>query len=65
VRLDNCESAPVASIDIDVARASDAVTVLASVPLAGHGVHDVCLRFAQAKLDPMWVIDWIRMEARP
>lgn len=65
VRLDNCDSAPVASIGIDAARASDAVTVLPSVPLEGHGVHDVCLRFAQAKLDPIWVIDWIRMEATP
>ena len=65
VRLDNCESAPVASVGIDAARASDAVTVLPTVALAGHGVHDVCLRFAQARLDPMWVIDWIRMEARP
>jgi len=65
VRLDSCDSAPVASVGIDAARASDAVTVLPAVPVTGHGIHDLCLRFAQAKLDPLWVLDWIRLEARP
>jgi hexosaminidase len=62
VRLDSCDAPPIASVGIEAARASDAVTELPSVPIAGHGVHDLCLRFAQAKLEPMWVIDWIRME---
>jgi len=65
VRLDSCDSAPVASLGIEAARASDAVTVLPAVPVTGHGIHDLCLRFAQAKLDPLWVLDWIRLEARP
>lgn len=65
VRLDDCRSAPVASVGIDLARGSDEVTELPPVAIAGHGVHDLCLRFAQAKLDPLWVIDWIRLEAHP
>ena len=62
VRLDSCDAPPVAAVGIEAARASDAVTELPSVAFAGHGVHDLCLRFAQTKLDPLWVIDWIRME---
>ena len=65
VRLDDCDSPPVASVGIEPARASDAVTRLPSVPIAGHGVHDLCLRFAQARLDPLWVVDWIALEPRP
>ena len=65
VRLDRCDAPPVASVGIERARASDAVTELPSVPIGGHGVHDLCLRFAQGNLDPMWVIDWIRLEPAP
>jgi hypothetical protein len=29
-------------------------------PLAGR--HDLCLRFARPRLDPMWALNWIEIE---
>jgi hexosaminidase len=62
VRLDGCEGVPVAVLPLDVAAANDAVTVLPAAQLtAGHGQHDLCLRFAQRTLDPMWAVDWVQV----
>ena len=67
VRLGSqCEGPIVASLPLAPAAHSNAVTVLPPAELAGSGVRDLCLRFAQRGLDPMWVIDWIDLpEARP
>ncbi len=59
VRLGSCEGKMIASIPLAPAVKSDAVTVLPRVPLEGEGVQDLCFRFSQHKLDPIWVIDWI------
>jgi hypothetical protein len=37
--------------------------VLPRAALAGEGVQDLCFRFSQRKLDPIWVIDWIDLGA--
>jgi hypothetical protein len=29
---------------------------------ARAGVHDVCLRFARPRLDPMWALDWVEIK---
>jgi hexosaminidase len=60
VRLDGCEGPLAASLPLASAAGDDAVTVLPRATLAGEGVHDLCLRFAQRSLDPLWVIDWLR-----
>jgi hexosaminidase len=60
VRLDGCEGPLAASLPLESAAGDDAVTVLPRATLAGEGVHDLCLRFAQRSLDPLWVIDWLR-----
>jgi hexosaminidase len=59
VRLGTCDGKVIASLPLAPAAKSDEVTVLPRVSLAGEGVQDLCLRFSQDKLDPMWVIDWI------
>jgi hexosaminidase len=62
VRLDGCEGAPLAVLSLEPAADNDAVTVLPAVPLSHlTGQHDLCLRFTQRTLDPMWAIDWVQL----
>ena len=62
VRLDTCEGKILARLPLAPAATSQAVTVLpaASLP-AITGTHDICLRFAQPTLEPMWALDWIEL----
>lgn len=60
VRLDSCEGEEIARLPLEAAWKSDAVTTLRPRlfnrwPI--DGTHDLCLRFAQRELDPLWVID--------
>src|SRR5262249_20549667 len=62
VRADGCTGAPLASLSLGPATDNDAVTVLPAARLpARPGSHDLCLRFAQPGLDPLWVIDWLEV----
>jgi hexosaminidase len=62
VRVDGCEGAPVAALPLAPAVDNDAVTVLPSVPLPHlSGTHELCFRFAQQGLDPLWAIDWLQL----
>ncbi|HVC02300.1 MAG TPA: family 20 glycosylhydrolase [Steroidobacteraceae bacterium] len=65
IRLDGCRGALLARLSLAPALASDAVTTLpaAPIPRSVHGIHDLCLRFAQHGLDPLWAIDWIELDA--
>ena len=67
VRLGNCEGELLARLPLAPAVKSDAVTVLPRAAVAPHpGRHDLCLRFAQQGVDPLWVLDTIQLdEARP
>ena len=62
VRLDSCDGRLVARLPLAPAAASQAVTrlPLAALP-ALRGTHDLCLRFAQRALDPLWVIDSVEL----
>jgi hexosaminidase len=62
VRVDGCTGEPVARLALAPAAGNDAVSVLpaALVPHAG-GTHDLCFRFAQRTLDPLWVLDWVQL----
>jgi hexosaminidase len=66
VRLDTCAGELLARLPLAPATASQAVTTLARAPIAPRpGRHDLCLRFAQRGVDPMWVVDSIRVEVAP
>jgi hexosaminidase len=62
VRLDGCEGEPIALLPLAPAADNDAVTVLPPLPLSSApGPHDLCFRFTQRGLDPMWAIDWVQL----
>jgi N-acetyl-beta-hexosaminidase len=62
VRLDGCEGEIIATLPLQPALANDAVTRLPAVNIAHReGKHDLCLKFAQGKPDPMWVIDRVQL----
>ena len=67
VRLDSCESEPIAVLPLAPAVHNDAITVLPPAPLRAaslpglRGTHALCLRFTQRSLDPLWVIDWVQL----
>ena len=61
VRL-GCDGELLARLPLAPATASQAVTVLPRAAIAPRtGRHDLCLRFAQAALEPFWVIDAIEL----
>jgi hexosaminidase len=62
VRLDACEGEPIAVLPLAPAADNDAVTVLPAVPLPrASGPHELCFRFTQRTLDPLWAIDWVQL----
>lgn len=63
VHLDSCDGERIASLSLQPALASDAVTALPRRALIGThtGVHDLCFRFTQRSLDPLWVIDQVHL----
>jgi hexosaminidase len=63
VRVDGCLGEPVATLSLQPALANNAVTVLPAAKIGRReGRHDLCLKFTQRSLDPMWVIDRVRLE---
>jgi len=62
VRLDGCDSAPLAVLPLAPAAGNDAVTELPTVALpAPSGTHSLCFTFTQRTLDPLWAIDWVQL----
>jgi hexosaminidase len=62
VHLGNCEGELLARLPLAPAVTSNAVTELPRAELTPRpGKHDLCLRFAQPRLDPVWVIDSVRL----
>jgi hexosaminidase len=65
VRLGTCEGELLARLPLAPAIASHAVTALPRAALTPRqGRHDLCLRFAQNGLDPLWVLDSIELDER-
>lgn len=60
-----CEGEPALVIPLGRAAASNELSILNGVLPPRAGQHDLCLRFAQHGLDPMWGIDWIELGRRP
>ena len=66
VRLDTCEGELLARLPLAPAARNPAVTILPRAAIAPRsGKHDLCLRFSQPALEPMWAIDSIRLEVAP
>jgi hexosaminidase len=62
VRVDQCEGAPLVVLPLASAVDNDAVTVLPAVSLPHlTGTHQLCFKFAQHGIDPMWAIDWVQL----
>jgi len=58
VHIDGCETPPVL-VPLASAATRDGATILPAQPLpALPGRHDICLRFARPRLDPMWALEW-------
>ena len=61
IRLDGCDGEPVLSLPLAEAARNNGLTVLGADLPARAGTHDLCLRFAQPGLDPMWGVDWVKV----
>jgi hexosaminidase len=58
VHIDGCETPPII-LPLAPAATSDGITILPPRRLpALAGRHDICLRFARPRLDPLWALDW-------
>ena len=65
VHADTCEGELLARLPVAPAAASFGTTTLprAAIP-PRHGARDLCFRFAQPRLEPLWVLDSIRLVRR-
>jgi len=61
VRIDGCEGEPALVIPLAEAAGDDGITTLSGRLPPRAGRHDLCLRFTQKTLDPMWGVDWVRL----
>jgi hexosaminidase len=52
IRVDKCDGPPLATAPLN--------TLVAHLP-AMAGSHDLCMRFARPRLDPMWALDWVEV----
>jgi hexosaminidase len=62
VHLDSCEGERIGVLPLAPAVGNDGVTQLPPVSLprtSGH--HDLCFRFTQRTLDPLWALDWVQL----
>jgi hexosaminidase len=63
VHVDSCEGERIAVLSLAPAVGNDAVTQLPPVRLPRTaGRHDLCLRFTQRTVDPMWALDWVQLQ---
>ncbi len=62
VRLDSCDGEVLASISLQPARGRPALTTLDAPLTSQAGSHDLCLFFTGRSLDPLWVIDSVRLQ---
>ncbi len=62
VHADGCDTPPLAVLPLPpAAHAVDGTTLPAQRLPALPGRHDLCLRFARPRLDPLWALDWIEI----
>jgi len=62
IRVDGCAAPALAWLPLAPAARAAGVTVLPAQRLPRlAGRHDLCLRFARPRLDPLWALDWIEI----
>src|ERR1700722_8904433 len=61
IHIDGCETPPI-TLPLAPAAVRGGVTVLPAtrLPILA-GRHDICLRFARPRLDPLWALDWVEI----
>ena len=63
IHLDSCAGERIAFTSLAPAAGNDAVTRLPAIRLPQtSGRHDLCFRFTQSTLDPLWVLDWVQLQ---
>jgi hexosaminidase len=63
VHVDTCDTPAFARLPVAPAAANRGVTTLPVQQLPSlPGRHDLCLRFARPRLDPMWALDWVEIQ---
>jgi hexosaminidase len=63
VHVDGCDTVSLGVLPLAPAAGKAGITELPALelpPLSGR--HDVCLRFARPRLDPLWALDWVEIE---
>jgi hexosaminidase len=62
IHVDGCDAPLSSLLPLAPAAGSKGVTTLPAQSLPRlPGKHDLCLRFARPRLDPMWALDWIEI----
>jgi hexosaminidase len=62
VHVDGCDTPALVLLPIAASSDTPGVTTLPPQRLpALAGWHDLCLRFARPRLDPMWALDWVEI----
>jgi hexosaminidase len=61
IHIDGCETPPI-TLPLAPAAMRGGVTMLPAtrLPILA-GRHDICLRFARPRLDPLWALDWVEI----
>jgi hexosaminidase len=61
VKRDSCTGATLATIPLGPAAVNPGLTTLSAAWPAVAGAHDLCFQFASRGVDPLWVIDSVRL----
>jgi hexosaminidase len=62
IHVDGCDTPAFAALPLAAAAETNHVTTLPALRLPRlPGLHDLCLRFARPRLDPLWALDWIEI----
>jgi hexosaminidase len=62
IHVDGCDTAPLALLPLAPAAGAKSVTTLPAQQLPRvPGLHDLCLRFARPRPEPLWAIDWVQV----
>jgi hexosaminidase len=63
IYLDGCTKDRLAVLPLAPAIGNNAVTELPAIRLPPTpGRHDLCFRFTQRTLDPLWALDWVQLQ---
>ena len=62
-----CEGPRIASLPLAPAAANQGVTTLPAIELAPRlgAPQDICFRFTQREVDPMWALHWVEIRQSP